>query len=157
MGNIPFDWTWIENIPFEWIWTGLFVLFIVIELMGSALVTIWFAFGSVFALISKFLGLDPTMQVLVFLLSSILLLLFTRPIAKKLMSKNKNKIKTNTDSLLGKQAKVIKRISEHEYGQIKVDGQIWTAAAENKSDLFDVDTEVTVTGITGVKLLVKKD
>ncbi len=144
------------NIPLEWVWTALFAIFVIVELANNALLTIWFAIGALLSAITAFIGLGVPIQIGVFLSASIILLAFTRPMAKKMLDKNKDSTKTNVDSLLGKKAVVVKRISEHEYGQVQVKGQTWTASITDTSGPIEVGESVTIESVSGVKLIVKK-
>ncbi len=142
-----------ENFPFQWLWIGLFIFFVIIEAATVGLVTIWFAIASLISLLLVFLGFSYTVQIFVFIISSILLLIFTRPVLKKYVYKNKTR--TNVDSMIGKTALVSKPIREHDFGEVKIDGQIWSAISENGEDI-DSNTNVQILGVKGVKLIVKK-
>lgn len=133
-------------------WLGLIVVLIVIEAATVSLTTIWLAGGALIAFIFALFGLPLWTQIAAFLAVSIILLVFTRPIAVKYF---KSKIqKTNTDALIGTTGLVIMDISEYKAGQVKVRGQIWTAVSES-GDSIQADTEVIIVAIEGVKLVVK--
>ena len=84
----------------------------------------------------------------------ILLLVLTRPIAVKYF--NQNRQKTNVESLIGQQALVLEDVDTlHASGQVKVNGQIWSAKTEEMSGFIAKDTVVMIQGIQGVKLIVK--
>lgn len=137
---------------YAYAWLGLIVVLIIIEAATVSLTTIWLAGGALIAFIFALLDLPLWTQIGVFLATSILLLIFTRPIAVKYF---KSKIqKTNTDALIGTTGLVIMDISEHKPGQVKVRGQIWTAVSES-GDYIKADTEVIIVAIEGVKLVVK--
>ena len=85
---------------------------------------------------------------------AILLLIFTRPIAVKYF--NKDRIRTNVESLIGKQAIVISEINNLEgIGQVTVGGQEWTARSKDENAEIPVGTVVVVCAINGVKLIVE--
>ena len=93
-------------------------------------------------------------QVVVFIIVSVLLLVLTRPIAVKYF--NQNRQKTNVESLIGQQALVLEDVDTlHASGQVKVNGQIWSAKTEEMSGFIAKDTVVMIQGIQGVKLIVK--
>jgi len=83
------------------------------------------------------------------------MLLITRPLVKKkLIVKSES---TNADRCIGKTATVTEDIDNiNATGQVKVDGQIWTARSINSS-IIKKGTNVTVEKIDGVKLIVKED
>ena len=87
------------------IWLVFLILFVVAELLTMGLTTIWFAGGALVALIVSFISSNAVLQLIVFVVVSVLLLLVTRPLAKKYFS---NRIvKTNIDDMVGKKAKVV--------------------------------------------------
>lgn len=134
------------------IWLILIIILIIIEAGTVSLTTIWLAGGALVALVFSLLGLPTWSQIVVFLLISIILLVFTRPIAVKYLKVGRHR--TNSDSLVGEIGVVIMDITEHKTGQVKVRGQIWTAVAES-DDLISEGTEVVIIAIEGVKLIVK--
>ncbi len=139
-----------------WIWIVAFVAFLTIEAMSPALLTIWFAFASLISVFLAFFGVSVYVQFVSFFSTSILLLIFTRPILKKYVYKDKENIKTNVNALIGKTGIVTKEINEHDYGEVKVNGQIWTAVLENSNENITPETKVLISSISGVKLVVKK-
>ena len=84
------------------------------------------------------------------------MIIFTKPLVKKLF-KNSDNTKMNKDSLIGKQAIVIKDINTLESkGQVKVNGELWSAFTENPNETIQKGSTVTIEDIEGVKLKVKK-
>jgi membrane protein implicated in regulation of membrane protease activity len=135
------------------IWTVLAILFAVIEGATLGLTTIWFSGGSLVALFMAWLGFNLYVQIIAFVVSSILLLLVTRPFVVKYMKVGS--IKTNVDSLIGKRGIVVNEITEHNYGQVKLNGQMWTAKGQTITTIKE-GKEVEVEAIEGVKLVVKE-
>ena len=129
------------------------VVLLAIELLTMGLTTIWFAGGALAAFCVTVLGAGRLLQVIVFLAVSFLLLFFTRPLATKFF--NKQRIKTNTDSLLGKAAKVTKEIDNfNQKGTVVVNGMEWSARAEDNTIIKEGE-RVQIQKIEGVKLIVK--
>ena len=89
-------------------WLIIFIVLIVIELLTMGLTTIWFAGGALVALLMSVLGFGMPVQVVVFIIVSVLLLVLTRPIAVKYF--NQNRQKTNVESLIGQQALVLEDV-----------------------------------------------
>ncbi len=136
-------------------WLVIFVVFLVIEIITMGLTTIWFAGGALIAAAISALGLGLPVQITVFLLSSILLLCLTRPIAMKHF--NKKIEKTNAESLIGVDTIVLEEIDAlHGTGKVVVNGIEWSAMADEREDLYVAGSVVTVVGIQGVKLIVTK-
>lgn len=136
------------------VWLLLLIVFIIVELVTMGLTTIWFAAGSLAAALSALVNAPVVVQVGLFLVVSIVLLLFTRPIAVRFF--NKERVKTNVESLVGRQAIVISEIDNLEgIGQVTVGGQEWAARSMEESGKIPVGTVVFVRAINGVKLLVE--
>lgn len=135
------------------IWLVVLVACLVVEISTLGLTSIWFAGGALLAMIISLIGGPLWLQVLVFLVASIVLLVFTRPIATKYF--NKSRTKTNVDSKIGKQAIVTERIDNLiGEGRIVTDGMEWTARSLDSS-VIEEGTVVTIEKIEGVKAIVK--
>lgn len=136
-------------------WLGIMIVLLVIELATLGLTTVWFAGGALAAFIASLTGASGWLQVILFLVVSIVLLIFTRPFAVRYI--NKNTVATNADSLIGKTAIVTEDISNLESkGQVQVQGQIWTARSTEDETKIEKDTKVVIEKISGVKLIVRK-
>lgn len=136
-------------------WLILFIILLVIEIATLGLTTIWFAAGALVAFIAAVLGLGVGIQIILFFLSSLILLIFTRPIAVRYL--NKTRTKTNAESLLGKTAVVTESIDNlRNMGTAVINGQEWTARALSDDIRIEKDTEVTIIEIKGVKLMVEE-
>jgi membrane protein implicated in regulation of membrane protease activity len=143
-----------------WFWLALTIVFTLIELASSFnLITIWFAFASlVMIFVSGFTELLDApirfrLHIGIFLFLSIVLLVFTRPIAIKKFKVGKNK--TNVDDLIGRDVLITKKITKYEKGEAKIKGQIWTAISENGEEIEE-NIECIIARIEGVKLVVKR-
>ena len=135
------------------IWLIVIVITLVVEASTAGLVTIWFSAGALAALISSYLGINFPLQIIIFIVISAAALCLTRPLVKNKI--HKNKVKTNADLVIGKQAIVIEDICPIEgKGQVKVDGKIWSARTKN-AEKISKDELVTVEKIEGVHLIVK--
>jgi membrane protein implicated in regulation of membrane protease activity len=136
-----------------WVWLTLTVLFALIEAFTMGLTTIWFAGGALAMVFVSLLRIPAAAQIAVFLLVSGILLAFTRPIAVKKLKAGR--VKTNVDSLVGMEALVIKKITEFERGEIKLNGQIWSACAEDNS-VIEENAVCRVVRIEGARAVVEK-
>ena len=135
-------------------WLVAFVILIGIEAATMALTTIWFAGGAVFAFFAAVLGFSIQTQLVVFLIVSFILLLFTRPLAIRFV--NRETVKTNVDGLIGRKAKVITKIDNNEpSGAAVIDGQEWTARSADEAVTIPVGTHVVIKEVRGVKLIVE--
>ena len=137
-----------------WVWIALAVIFGVVEAATAQIVTIWFAVGSVGALIANVVGAGTTVQLVVFVAVSILTLIIARPYLKKFTRTEMQR--TNADRCIGETAIVTEEINNTQgTGQVKVGGNIWTARSLD-SAIIPADEKVIVEKIEGVKLIVSE-
>lgn len=138
----------------EIIWLALTAVLLIIEIVTLGLTTIWFAAGALFAFFTALLGMNQGIQIGVFVVVSVVLLFFTRPLAVKYL--NTKTIKTNTEALVGKTARVIVDINNlKSQGQVVINGLEWTARSSDDTVVFKIGDAVTIVGIEGVKLIVE--
>ena len=136
-------------------WLVLLVILVVIELLTMGLTTVWFAGGALMATIAALFHAPLALQIILFLLVSALLLFFTRPLAVKYF--NKDRVRTNAESLVGRQAIVISEIDNLQgIGQVNVGGMEWSARTRVDGVKLPVGTVATVLAINGVKLVVEE-
>ncbi len=135
-------------------WMVVLILCIGIEVLTLGLTTIWFAAGALVAIFAALLYAPIFVQVILFLAVSLVLLFFTRPIAVKYF--NKDRVKTNVESMVGRQAIVTGQIDNVQAtGQVTVSGQEWSARSWDDRVQIPVGAVVTVAAISGVKLIVR--
>ena len=91
----------------------------------------------------------------VFLVVSVLLLMLVRPALRRRLTPPKA-ITTGVEALEGKSALVLDRVARDE-GQVKLDGQVWTARPLNDGDVFEPGERVTVMHINGATAVVWKN
>ena len=119
------------------------------------LVTIWFAFGALAALITSVAGGELWLQIVIFIAVTILTLIPTRKLAKKYFSKNKHQA-TNADMFIGQLCTVTEDIDNiNGIGAVRCLGKEWTARSQSGEKIAAGET-VTAVAIEGVKLIVKK-
>jgi len=140
------------DIDMHWIWLGLAIVLAVIEGLTLGLTTIWFAIAALIMIFVSFLPIPLLFQLLIFTAISAVLLFFTRPIAIKKFKVGR--VKTNVDSLIGKHALVTKQITEFDRGEVKLNGQIWSAKTEDGATITE-GTKCEVIRIEGVQAIVK--
>ena len=135
-------------------WLIALVVFLVIEAATLCLATIWFGGGARVSLIAAMCGAGIVIQIVLFLVVSLVLLFFTRPFAVRFL--NKDTLKTNVDRVVGMEGVVTEEISNLAgTGKVSLGGNIWTARTENEGGTIPVDTVVAVLRVEGVKLIVK--
>lgn len=135
------------------IWLILFIVLVVFEFATMGLTTIWFAAGSLVAFFASLFHATWWVQFVLFIIVSLVMLIFTRPFAMKYI--NRNTTKTNVDSIIGMNARVIAVIdNEQASGYVTINGAEW-AARSTDGTVIPVDTIVQVKFIEGVKVIVE--
>ncbi|MCL2190581.1 MAG: NfeD family protein [Treponema sp.] len=142
-------------ISMQWIWLGLVVFFALVELHTYSLTTVWLAIAALVMVFLSLLleGLSLPAQLLIFLAISAVLLVFTRPLAVRKFRMGKTK--TNVDGLAGMRAPVAKTITEFEKGEVKVNGQVWSAVSDDGSEIVE-GSKCEILRVEGVKLVVRQ-
>jgi membrane protein implicated in regulation of membrane protease activity len=141
----------IEYMPY--IWIGLAVILAVFEGCTVQLVSIWFMFGAICSAVTSAFTDSVPIQIAVFFVVSIVSLVATRPLAKKLIGK-KGTVKTNSNRLIGETGTMISDIQDtDDIARVKIAGEVWSA----KSDIVPIlkNTKIKVVAIEGVKLIVE--
>lgn len=138
-----------------YIWLGILVLMVIVELLTTQLVTIWFAVGALVSFFLALFGVEQTwIQILAFLIVSAAALAVTRPLVRKTLKRKTEP--TNADMVIGKTAIVTEKIDNIAgTGLVKVGGTVWSARTADQSVIEEAQ-EVEVQEIQGVKLMVTK-
>ena len=137
------------------IWLVLFVAMMLVEASGPALVSIWFSFGALIALIVSFIpGVAWWIEVIIFVVISVATLLALRPVIKRYVKRNN--YNTNIDSYTGKRGYVIEDITYLKPGAVKIGDVSWTAIPTNKDQKISENEIIEVVAVNGNKLVVKK-
>ena len=133
-------------------WLVAMVVLLILEVSTVSLTCIWFALGALAALIAGLCNAPIWLQVVWFLIVSVLALIATRPLVKKYV--NGKTTPTNADMLIGQTCVVMEPISNlSETGAVKIGGKIWTARSEDGT-VFAPGEKVVAVSIEGVKLIV---
>ena len=136
----------------------LFVLAIcaVVEIVTMGLTSIWFAGGALAAALSALLVPYFWVQIVIFIVVSVLLLVFTKPVAMRYF--NKDRVKTNAESLVGKKAIVTSEIDNLKgIGEVTIQGLDWSARTEIDGIVVPKSAVVEIKSIEGNKLIVELD
>lgn len=139
------------------IWTLWLIIagfFAILEIFTVGFLVIWIGAGALLAMIvSFFFPKQIVLQIAIWVISSIILILLTRKFAEKVEPKA---TATNVYSIIGKKAYVTKEINNlKSQGQIKINGDTWSARSENPEGIIPIDSEVEIVRIEGVKAIVK--
>ncbi|MCI6811140.1 MAG: NfeD family protein [Lachnospiraceae bacterium] len=137
------------------IWLVVLVILLIIEMVTMGLTTIWFAGGALAAALLALADMPVALQLLAFLMISLILLFSTRPLALNYF--NRDRVKTNVDELIGKQAIVLTEINNLKgSGKASLNGMEWSARAVSDTEIIPAGTVVNIRAIQGVKLIVEE-
>lgn len=134
-------------------WILIAVVFGAIEIFTVGLWFLWLALSALLVAAAAAFKLLPGLegQLLLFAFFTLLFILFTRPLVLKFFKTNDTA--SNVKALVGQHGICLSSITPLEYGQVKVNGEVWTAFSQQE---IEEDTRIVVAGIDGVKLLVNK-
>ena len=135
------------------IWSVVIALALITELFTFELVSIWFAGGGIVALILELCGVDLVWQLVAFFIISIVAIILTRPLFKRILAKAEGN--TNLDVIVGEKYKVLSAITADAKGTIKINGVVWNAEEVN-GEPCEVGDDVTVVEFKGTTVRVKK-
>lgn len=142
------SWMWV-------VWLAIFALTMIIEVSVSGLVSIWISLAALITLALSFIPNLPYWgEIIIFVVVSLILLASTRPVVKKIL-KNKEEIKTNTQSLIGQKIVLIKTVEEFSVGEAKINGVVWDCKSYDDS-VIEKGKIVEIIKIDGNKLIVKE-
>ena len=134
-------------------WLILTIVFSVIEFMGPALVSVWFAFAAAITIFVSLAFDNLKVEITFFTIISILAIMFIRPFAKKILSKKKD----NFDAEIIDTSIVIKKVvdtnKEEKVYDVSYKGSIWTALC---NEIFEVGDIPVISSFKGNKIIIKK-
>ncbi|MBO8158262.1 NfeD family protein [Thermosyntropha sp.] len=125
----------------------------VIEIFTVGFWFLWLALSALLVALGASLKILPNLesQLLVFALLTLVFIIFTRPIVVKFI-KTEDK-SSNVSALIGQHGITLSQIKPLHLGQVKVNGEVWTAISDEE---IEENTRIEVVGIDGVKLKIKK-
>ena len=128
-------------------------VFFVFEIVTVGFLTFWLGIGALLAMLTSFITDNLIIQTAVFVVSSVLLILLTKPFVNKYI--NKKTIPTNAYTLIGKTGIVTKDINTTKgTGLVKIGSEVWSAKSEDDT-IIPEDSEVEILRLEGVKAVVK--
>lgn len=137
-------------------WVVALVVFLIVEAVTAGLVSIWFVFGSLVALICAALGAAVWLQIFWFVIVSVATLVLTRPLVKRYV--DSRSVATNADRNIGRTAVVTERIDNlAATGAVQLGGAIWTARSTDDALTIESGEHVIIRAIEGVKLIVESE
>jgi membrane protein implicated in regulation of membrane protease activity len=141
--------------PWIW-WIVIAVVFAIGEVLTTGL--FWlapFAGGAAIAALAALAGTGDAASVAVFLVASLVLVLFVRPVARRHLSAPAH-TRTGAAALVGRNAVVVERIANGEAnGCARIEGgEVWTARAFDDDRVIEPGEQVQVIEIRGATALV---
>ncbi|MCM1283345.1 MAG: NfeD family protein [Muribaculaceae bacterium] len=141
--------------PMIVLWLLLFIAFVAGEIATVGLTSIWFAAGALAALIAACCRLNPVIQVILFVVVSVVLLVLTKTKVQNFI--NSHTQRTNADRLVGQIIQITERVSNrNQSGKAVVQGMEWTVRTRLDSEVIEEGESARVLEISGVKLIVEK-
>jgi membrane protein implicated in regulation of membrane protease activity len=141
------DWDWLSEHAWAG-WLGLATLLAAAELVSLDLILIMLAVGALAGMVSAALGASVVLQVLIASGASVAMLAVVRPsLVARLHSGPE--LRLGHGKLVGQQGTVTSRITGLQTGQIKLAGEIWTAAPYDEHDTIEPGAVVEVFEIRG--------
>jgi len=137
------------------VWLAAMIILIIIEIITVGLTTIWFAIGALVAIIISMLGGGIILQLTVFLLVSLGMLIFTRPLAIRYI--NNSRTRTNYEGIIGKVVRITQDVDNIAgQGRAVVNGQEWAVRSVDERCKITAGSLAKVVDIKGVRLVVEK-
>lgn len=147
----------LETISPEIIWAIFGIILLLMELFMPGLVIFFFGFGGLVTALTTMLGVTESLntQLLVFIFTSILALLFFRKLIKNKFMERSDEPDTDKYNIqIGKIVSVIELIEPNEVGgKVRYQGSPWSAESSEK---IGPGESVKITGFRNLTLIVEK-
>lgn len=136
-------------------WLVLSLVLLIVEIITVSFLAFFPAIGAFLAYIATLFNVELTGQIVIFAVSTSLLIIFMKPLMRKFI--NTKDVRTNANSVVSKTGVVTETIDTlNNKGTVKVDGELWSAISENDDEIIQVGEKIIVTKLKGVKVIVKK-
>ena len=143
-----------EILNWHW-WMYAAVLFFIIEVFTPGFIVACLGLGSLVAAITAYMGYNIDAQFIAFSASTLISLFLIRPLLYK-KGEKQDKIKTNTEALIGRLGSVSETIdNSSKNGRVLIDGDQWKALSHN-NEIIELNTQVEVVSIDSTIITVKK-
>jgi membrane protein implicated in regulation of membrane protease activity len=149
-----------ETLPFQlMVWVGIAVVLAIVELFTVGFFIVFFACGALVAAATALLTDSIAVQIIVFVVTSGLLVFFARPLIKRSLGVGDRLMKqSNVDALIGQKVLVIDPVTRYQ-GRVKMlhTGEVWSAYLDNAQDeqTLESGAEGLVSAVNGAKLVIK--
>ena len=137
-------------------WLIAAIVLLIVEICTAGFGAICFAIGAAFSALASGLNANPTWQILVFVVVSLLTFIFLRPVVIRYLDKKSKDVKTNAEALIGRIGIVSERIDASQHtGRVAIDGDDWKAVTEDGS-VIEKGTDVEIIKMESIIVTVKK-
>ena len=134
------------------IWLIISGIFFVAEIITTGFLVFWFGVGALFAMMVSIFFDSIFIQTLVFIIVSVIFMIFTRPLVNKMIS-IRDTMPTNIYNIIKKEGYVMEDINNTDYsGKVKINGELWSAISDTP---LKTGTKIRVIEVDGVKLKVE--
>lgn len=137
------------------VWLLIGVALVIAEVFTTTIVLAMFGTGAFAAAVVSAVGLNLTIQVMVFAIVSVSTLLFLRPVIQRHLP-HSVPLPSGTAGVEGAVGQVLEQV-DSEHGLIRIEGEMWRARPYDGSQVFPVDTQVRVVSVQGATALVWRD
>ena len=136
-----------------WIWMIMAVVLAIGEILTAGFFILWFAIGAAAAGVAAMLGLNLPLQLVVFIVVSIILFAASRRFAERFTKPQPEGI--GADRFFGRSAVVLEEIDNHKgTGKIRLNREEWRASSIN-DDVITEGKVVNIESVDGTRLIVK--
>lgn len=137
------------------IWAIVALLCVILEIFTAGFAVMCFSFGAAAAAICAACDLDLVWQLVAFSVVTALAFVFVRPFVLKHLTKPKDEVKTNSDAIIGRVARVSEKIDDAaNTGRVAIDGDDWKAVSQD-GEVLEVGTQVRIVSRESIILTVK--
>ena len=114
------------------IWFWMAIIFTVIELETFGLISVWFVFGAIAAMVASIFISSVLIQAIIFIAISIVLMIALRSYAVTNF-RNRTVRKNNIDELIELPCVVVTDVPENDHGEVKLQGKIWRCRSDSNA------------------------
>ena len=135
------------------VWLIVGLLLFLGEMLTGWFIFLWFGIGAGVAAFFAFLDTSLNVQLVSFGLASLLLFAASRTIFHRFFMRDRGGLKTNIDSMVGRDAEVVEPVGPGtRAGTVKVGGEVWTALSTGEA--HGPGEKVIIAAVDGLKLRV---
>lgn len=143
-----------DQIEIHWVWWLIAAVVLgVVEVLTLDLVLLMFSVGALAAILASLLGADITGQVLTFILTSVVMLVFLRPYLLRNLRRRMPVAETNAAAHVGRDALTLSEVTDRG-GLVKLSGEEWSARTAEPGVVIPPDVRVRVVMIDGATAVV---